>query len=186
MPFDFEQMGLAGLVVITPRVFPDDRGSFFESYKQSEFHAAGIKAAFVQDNCSISTKGVLRGLHYQLPPYAQGKLVYVTRGAVWDVCVDLRRNSPTFKQWMALELSDENHRMLYIPPGFGHGFFVLSDVAYFEYKCTREYAPGAEQGIRYDDPELNIPWPEREYILSDKDQAQPLLADAVVFEEAAP
>lgn len=166
---------LNGLLIITPRVFHDERGYFFESFNQKPYRDAGIPA-FVQDNHSLSQKNVLRGLHYQLP-HAQGKLVFVTRGKVFDVVVDIRRSSPTFGQWFSIELSDENHQQLYIPPGFAHGFCTLSDTADFAYKCTDFYTPGAEHGIRYDDALLNIPWPVRHPILSAKDKIYPSLND---------
>jgi dTDP-4-dehydrorhamnose 3,5-epimerase len=186
MPFEFTPQDLSGLVLIRPRVFGDSRGSFFESYKRSEFEAAGIREAFVQDNCSVSSRGVLRGIHYQLPPRAQGKLVSVTRGSVWDVCVDLRKRSATFGRWFGVTLSEENHLMAYVPPGFGHGFVVLSESAQFLYKCTQEYDPSAERGVRWDDPELAIQWPLRDVVVSAKDAALPLLAQAAPFETSPP
>lgn len=166
---------LPGLLIITPRVFHDERGYFYESFNQKPYLDAGIPP-FVQDNHSLSKKNVLRGLHYQLP-HAQGKLVFVTRGKVWDVVVDIRQSSPTFMKWFSIELSDENHQQLYIPPGFAHGFCTLSETADFAYKCTDFYTPGAEHGIRYDDPALNIPWPVETPILSDKDKVYPSLKD---------
>ncbi len=182
MPFEFSPTPLDGPVVIRPRVFEDPRGYFLESYKHSEFEEAGIPTAFVQDNHSVSTRGVLRGIHYQLPPHAQGKLVRVTQGAVFDVCVDLRRDSDRFGRWYGLELSEDNHTMLYVPPGFGHGFVVTSERAHFQYKCTAEYDPDAEQGVRWDDPDLAIDWPIRDVVVSERDEALPALADASVFE----
>lgn len=160
---------LAGLLMIEPRVFTDERGYFFEVFQQDRYAAAGIPP-LVQDNASLSKKNVIRGLHYQLPPHAQGKLVGVTRGCVWDVAVDIRVNSPTFGQWFGIELSAENHKQLYIPPGFAHGFCVLSEEADFYYKCTDVYAPGSEGGIAWNDPALNIPWPVKQPILSPKDE----------------
>ncbi len=182
MPFEFSPLSLEGPLLILPRVFGDPRGFFLESYKQSEFEAAGVHEAFVQDNHSVSTRGVLRGIHYQLPPHSQGKLVRVTSGSVWDVCVDLRKNSATFGQWLGMELTDENHKMLYVPPGFGHGFVVTSERAHFQYKSTQEYDPSAERGIRWDDPDLAIDWPIKDVCVSDKDAALPRLSDAEVFE----
>ena len=171
------------MIVVQPRVFGDPRGYFLESYKQDEFEAAGITENFVQDNHSVSAMGVLRGLHYQLPPHAQGKLVRVTHGAVWDVCVDLRRGSETFGQWFGAELSDTNHTMVYVPPGFGHGFVVLSERAHFLYKCTEAYDAGCERGIRWDDPDLAIDWPVRDVTVSEKDAVLPPFKEATVFED---
>ena len=158
MSFAFEPLAIPGLVLVKPRVFPDDRGFFLETYKRSEFAVAGIDADFVQDNHSRSTRGVLRALHYQLPPFAQGKLVRVSEGRIWDVAVDLRSSSPTFKKWVGVELSDENHHMFWIPPGFAHGFVALSDTVHLLYKCTAEYDKPSERGIRWDDPELAVAW----------------------------
>ena len=180
MPFEFTPTEL-GVIVVQPRVFDDPRGSFMESYKQSEFSAAGIAGPFVQDNCSVSRHGVLRGIHYQLPPREQGKLVWVTQGRVWDVSVDLRRGSDTFGQWHGVELSEQNRTMLYVPPGFGHGFLVLSEQARFLYKCTEEYDARLERGVRYDDPEIGIAWPLADVTVSEKDAALPLLSEAEVF-----
>jgi len=161
---------LPGLIVIEPRVFGDARGYFLESYHEQRYRDAGIDAAFVQDNFSRSCRGTLRGLHYQLTQ-PQGKLVQVMRGEVFDVAVDLRRSSPTFGQACGLLLSEDNHRQLYIPPGFAHGFCVLSDVADFVYKCTRFYAPADERTLLWSDPALAIDWPSVEpKILSARDQ----------------
>ena len=182
MPFEFHPQPLEGLVFIQPKAFGDPRGLFLERYKRSEFEAAGITQDFVQDNHSVSSRGILRGIHYQLPPKAQGKLVWVTQGTVWDVCVDLRKGSPTFGQWHGTELSGENHAMFYVPPGFGHGFVVLSDTAHFLYKCTEEYDASAERGVRWDDPDLAIDWPLKDVLVSTKDAALPPLRDAEVFE----
>ena len=181
MPFEFRQTAL-GLILIQPRVFHDPRGAFLECYKQSDFEAAGIAGPFVQDNHSVSKRGVLRGLHYQLPPRDQGKLVFVTEGRVWDVSVDIRRNSETFGQWHSVELSAENHTMLYVPPGFGHGFLVTSERAHVLYKCTAEYDVRLERGVRYDDPDLAIEWPGKDVLVSEKDSALPWLSEADVFE----
>jgi dTDP-4-dehydrorhamnose 3,5-epimerase len=182
MPFEFRPQPLEGLVLIVPRVFGDARGSFLETYRESEFAAAGIRERFVQDNFSVSSRGVIRGLHYQLPPSAQGKLVCVTQGTVWDVCVDLRRRSATFGRWRGETLSAENRAMLYVPPGFGHGFVALTDKAHFQYKCTREYDPRAERGVRWDDATLAIDWPLRDGTVSAKDAALPLLSEADLFD----
>jgi len=159
LPFDFQSTDLPGLFLITPRVFPDERGYFLESWKESEFHEFGIKENFTQDNHSFSSRGVLRGLHFQKKPEAQGKLVRVITGAVWDVAVDIRRDSECYGQWFGMELSGENHRMLYIPSGFAHGFLTLCDNTHFLYKCTREYAPEYDSGIRWNDSDLAIGWP---------------------------
>lgn len=172
------------VMVIEPKVFGDARGFFYESFNQQAFNAAtGTNLEFVQDNHSRSSKGVLRGLHYQLPPNAQGKLVRVVRGAVWDVAVDIRKDSPTFGQWVAQELTEYSHKQLWIPPGFAHGFVVLSDTADFLYKTTNYYAPQSDRGIAWNDSDLGIQWPDlgMEFVLSDKDQKQPAFKDAEVF-----
>jgi len=170
--------------IIEPTVFADDRGFFFESFSQAKFEAAiGRSAAFVQDNHSRSGKGVLRGLHYQLPPRAQAKLVRVVIGEVYDVAVDIRRSSPTFGQWVGVLLSEENKRQFWIPEGFAHGFLTLSDRVEFLYKTTDYYAPESDRGIRWDDPTLAIDWKVVDALtLSAKDQRQPLLADAELFD----
>lgn len=179
MPAQFKPGPIDGLVIIEPRVFPDERGFFFESFKASEYVSAGIPAHFVQDNHSKSSRGVLRGLHFQNVPHAQGKLVRVTQGTVWDVAVDLRKNSPTYKKWFGLELSAENRVMLYIPPGFAHGFLTISETAEFLYKCTAEYDKASEGGLRWDDPDVGIDWPklQTDYLVSEKDKLLPLLKD---------
>lgn len=177
MPCNFIKTKIPGVMIIEPRVFPDDRGYFLETYKKSEFQANGIDDDFVQDNHSFSSKGVLRGLHFQRNPHAQGKLVRVMEGRVWDVAVDLRPESPYFKQWVGVELDSKKANMFYIPPGFGHGFLVLSDTAHFLYKCTEEYAPQADGGVRWNDPDLNIEWPLKEVSVSEKDEKLPYLAD---------
>lgn len=176
---------IADVMVIEPKVFGDTRGFFYESFNQQAFNTAtGTNVEFVQDNHSCSTKGVLRGLHYQLPPHAQGKLVRVVRGAVWDVAVDMRRSSPTLGQWVAETLTEDNHKQLWIPPGFAHGFVVLSDAADCLYKTTHYYAPQSERGVRWNDPALGITWPDlgMDFLLSDKDHKQHLLQDAHLFE----
>jgi dTDP-4-dehydrorhamnose 3,5-epimerase len=177
VPFKFTETPIPGLLVVEPRVFPDGRGFFLETYKDSEFRAAGIPGPFLQDNQSGSVRGVLRGLHYQDPPHAQGKLVRVIRGAVWDVAADLRKDSPTYSKWFGLELSEENRLMLYVPPGFAHGYLTLSDTAEFQYKCTAEYNKAAEGGLRWDDPDLRIDWPSRDVQVSEKDAVLPYLRD---------
>lgn len=169
------QTSLEGLLIIEPRIFSDSRGFFYETFQQQRYTELGL-TSFVQDNTSRSTKNVLRGLHYQLPQ-AQGKLVYVTLGSVFDVAVDIRRNSPTFGKWFCITLSDENHLQLYIPPGFAHGFCVLSDEADFHYKCSEFYTPHCEHGIAWNDPQLNIPWPVKNPILSPKDETYATLAE---------
>lgn len=178
MPFSFEKTPLEGVQIIRPRVFDDDRGFFFESYKASEFRAAGIDQAYVQDNHSRSDRGVLRGLHLQLPPHAQAKLVRVTRGSVWDVAVDVRKGSPTFGRWFGLELSETNRTMLFIPRGFAHGFVTLSEQAELQYKCDAEYDKASELGVRWDDPDLAIDWPLTDVHVSAKDAALPFLKHA--------
>ncbi|SHN42273.1 dTDP-4-dehydrorhamnose 3,5-epimerase [Duganella sacchari] len=174
---------LEGLLVLEPRVFGDDRGFFFESYNARRFaELTGVAADFVQDNHSRSTKGVLRGLHYQIQQ-AQGKLVRATAGAVFDVAVDIRKSSPTFGQWFGAELSAENKRQMWIPAGFAHGFVVISDSAEFLYKTTDYWAPEHERAILWNDPAIGIDWPALDAapLLSGKDQAALLLADAEVF-----
>ena len=170
--------------IVEPEVFGDERGYFFESWNKGAFEAAGICCEFIQENESRSRFGVLRGLHYQVPPYTQAKLVRVIQGSVLDVAVDIRKGSPTFGRHVAVELSGENKRQLFIPRGFAHGFVVLSDNALFAYMCDNRYAPTHERGIAYDDPELGIDWRVRveRFILSPKDTANPLLADAEVFD----
>jgi dTDP-4-dehydrorhamnose 3,5-epimerase len=176
------ETALPGVMLIEPKVFGDDRGFFLESWNAAAFAAAGLDLTFVQDNHSRSARGVLRGLHYQLGT-PQGKLVRVTSGAVFDVAVDIRRSSPHFGQWVGYELSDANKRMLYVPPGFAHGFLVLSETADFLYKCTTLYNPPTDRGIRFDDPAIGIAWPDVGIapMLSGKDAVAPMLANAEVF-----
>lgn len=171
---------IPGLLIIEPRVFADERGYFFESFSETKFAENGLISRFVQDNESKSHYGVIRGLHYQLAPYAQTKLIRVVRGTVYDVAVDLRAGSPTFGQWYGLIVSASNKKQFYIPKGFAHGFSVLSEYAIFSYKCDEFYNPKAERGIRYDDPALNIDWrlPAELSVISDKDKVHPALADA--------
>ena len=168
--------GLPELLLFEPRVFRDARGAFRELYNEERFAAAGLDARFVQDNLSESARHVLRGLHLQ-HPRAQGKLVTVAEGAVWDVAVDVRRGSPTFGRWAGVELTAENARQLWIPPGFAHGFLVLSERALFAYKCTELYSPADEVSVRWDDPALGIEWPMAEPVLSPKDGAAPRLSE---------
>lgn len=170
--------GIDGLMVLEPRVFSDARGYFLETYSQSEFErVTGVKVNFVQDNESCSVRGVVRGLHFQRPPFAQAKLVRCVRGQVLDVAVDLRCGSPTYGCHFKVELSDDNHRMLFIPRGFAHGFSVLSAHAIFQYKCDNYYHPEAEGGISIADKSLGIDWGIERPILSEKDIHHPLLAD---------
>ncbi len=167
---------LPGVLLIEPNVFGDSRGFFMETYSESRYREAGIPGPFVQDNHSRSRKGVLRGLHYQLLQ-PQGKLVWVTHGRVFDVAVDVRRGSPTFGRWAGAILDDRNHHQFYVPPGFAHGFCVLSDQVDFVYKCNDYYHPQSEQGILWNDPDIGIEWPELDMILSDKDISNPPLAE---------
>jgi len=175
---------IAEVKIIEPKVFGDERGFFYESFNQRLFDdAVGQPFAFVQDNHSRSVRGVLRGLHYQLPPFAQGKLVRCTLGEVYDVAVDIRRHSPTFGQWVGVTLSADNKRQLWIPPGFAHGFLTLSEHAEFLYKTTGYYAPSHDRGIAWHDPAIGIDWPVAGPLtLSAKDQQQPLLAAAELFD----
>ncbi|MBI3312968.1 MAG: dTDP-4-dehydrorhamnose 3,5-epimerase [Candidatus Omnitrophica bacterium] len=176
----FTPANLEGIVIIEPKIFRDTRGFFMESYNQKMFSENGIDVPFVQDNVSRSQKGSVRGMHYQLLPHAQGKLVTVTWGTVFDVSVDIRKNSPTFGKWFGYTLNDENRHLLYIPPGFAHGFCVLSDFAEFSYKCTGFYVPQAERTIRWNDSRVGIRWPmdPDPRLMSDKDRNAPDLASA--------
>ena len=173
---------LEGVVIIEPRIFKDARGYFFESFSQKEFNEKVMPINFVQDNESMSSYGVMRGLHYQKMPYTQSKLVRCVKGAVLDVAVDIRKGSPTFGQHVAVELTEDNHRQLFVPRGFAHGFAVLSETAIFQYKCDNFYAPQADAGIQLMDEELGIDWriPTAEAILSEKDLKHPCLRDAVL------
>lgn len=176
----FIETSLAGVVLIEPSVYGDDRGYFFESYNRAEFHKAVGPVEFVQDNQSGSERGVLRGLHYQLPPFAQAKLVRVLAGLVHDVVLDIRPGSSTFGKHQAFELSEDNRRQLFIPAGFAHGFLVLSAKAVFAYKVDQYYSPEHDRGIKYDDPSLGIDWPicSDQLVLSEKDRRLPVLGDA--------
>lgn len=172
------------VLILEPKLFGDARGFFFESFNESVFNqAVGHEVKFVQDNHSRSSKGVLRGLHYQLSPYAQGKLVRCVRGAVFDVAVDIRRSSPTFGKWVGVELSEDNHRQFWIPPGFAHGFMALTDTADFLYKTTAYYAPTHDRSIAWNDTDIGIQWPDlgRAPDLSAKDAVAKRFADADVF-----
>lgn len=170
---------IEGVVILEPRIFKDDRGYFFESFSQREFEEKVCKTTFVQDNESKSSYGVLRGLHFQKLPFAQSKLVRVISGAVLDVAVDIRMDSPTYGQYVSVELSGENHRQFFIPRGFAHGFSVLSEEVVFQYKCDNFYSPQSEGSIAWDDPDLNIDWriPTDKVILSEKDKKHPGLKD---------
>lgn len=178
MAFTFDEQKIPGVYVITPQVFGDSRGYFTETFKAPDFEAAGFPTSFVQDNESASSKGVLRGLHFQ-KEHTQGKLVRVTAGKVYDVAVDVRPGSKTYGQYVGVELSSEKKNMFWVPPGFAHGFLVLSDLAVFTYKCTDVYDPASEGGIPWNDPTLAIKWPELdcEYKTSPKDSAHPLFAE---------
>jgi len=179
----FERTGIPDVVLVRPRVFGDARGFFFESWEERKFAAAGCDAKFVQDNHSRSTKHTLRGLHYQIQ-HPQGKLVRVVVGTVFDVAVDIRRSSATFGRWVSVTLSDENHDMLWIPPGFAHGFLVLSDFADLVYRCTDFYSPTRERAILWNDPDLNIEWPltsGEEPVLSARDAVAARFRDAEYF-----
>ena len=170
---------IEGVVIIEPRIFKDDRGYFFESFSKREFEEKVCKTTFVQDNESKSSYGVLRGLHFQKPPFAQSKLVRVIKGAVLDVAVDIRKGSPTFGQYVSVELTGENHRQFFIPRGFAHGFSVLSEEVIFQYKCDNFYSPQSEGAIAWNDPDLNIDWriPAEKVVLSEKDSKHPRLKD---------
>ena len=178
MPFEFTRMEIPDVILAQARRFGDDRGFFVETYKRSEFSDNGIPESFVQDNYSHSVRGVLRGLHYQKNPSAQGKLVMALRGAIFDVAVDIRKGSPTYGKWVGTELSADGLNLLYIPPGFAHGFCVLTKEADFTYKVTDEYAPECERGILWNDPEIGIRWPVQDPILSPRDAQLPPLGDA--------
>ena len=170
---------IPGLLIIEPKLFVDERGYFFESFNQKDFTSAVGNITFVQDNESKSSYGVLRGLHFQLPPYAQSKLVRVIEGRVLDIAVDIRKNSPTYGQYVSVELTGESHRQLFIPKGFAHGFVVLSQQAVFQYKCDEFYHPEAEGAIAWNDPDLAIDWqiPVEDMILSERDKHHPLFKD---------
>lgn len=178
MPFDFQRLEIPEVVLIEPKVFEDERGFFMETYKMPDFVAAGIKVDFVQENHSRSSKEVLRGLHYQNPPFAQGKLVRVIEGEIFDVAVDIRKNSPTWGKWVSVILSEKNKQIIYVPEGFAHGFCVLSEHAEVIYKTTTVYSAESEAGIIWNDADLNIEWPVKEPTLSPKDRKLPTLKDA--------
>jgi dTDP-4-dehydrorhamnose 3,5-epimerase len=178
------RLAIPDVVLLEPRVFADERGLFFESFSAPVFEAAtGLERSFPQDNHSVSRKGVLRGLHYQLPPYAQGKLVRVVRGAAFDVAVDIRRNSPTFGRWAGEVLSADNRRQLWVPEGFAHGFLALADDTEFLYKATALYHPASERSIAWNDPDIGIDWPlDGAPVLNGKDAAAPAFSRADYFD----
>ncbi len=175
MPFTFKRLSIPDVILIDAKAFPDARGFFMESFKESTFSPNGINVRFVQDNYSHSVKGVLRGLHYQKNPKAQAKLVMAVRGEIFDVAVDVRKGSPTFGKWVGEILSEQNHRLLYVPEGFAHGFLVLSDQADVIYKVNQEYSPEHERGVLWNDPELAIKWPSAKPIMITKDLELPTL-----------
>lgn len=174
---EFKKFEIEGPVLIIPKVFEDERGFFFENYNQRIFKENGIDIEWVQDNHSRSIGKIIRGMHFQLPPYTQDKLVRVVKGKVLDVIVDIRRNSPTYKKWIAVELSEENKHMFFVPKGFAHGFATLTEVVDFEYKVSNFYNKESDRGIAWNDPELRIEWPYTDAILSAKDQIQPSLKE---------
>ena len=179
MSFDFERLEIADVILIKPKVFEDERGFFMETYKKSEFEKFGITTEFVQDNHSKSKYGVLRGLHFQRKPFEQAKLVRCVKGKIFDVAVDLRRNSKTFGKYVSTILSEENKNILFIPKGFAHGFLVLSEFAEVIYKADNEYNPSYEAGIIWNDEDLKIEWPIKNPILSEKDRKWPSLKEAI-------
>ncbi|MGI0102773.1 MAG: dTDP-4-dehydrorhamnose 3,5-epimerase [Nitrosotalea sp.] len=178
MSFKFRKLELPEVILVESQAFPDERGLFMEIFKESVFKTNGINTPFIQDNYSHSIKGVLRGLHYQKVPKAQAKLVMVTRGEIFDVAVDIRKGSPTYGKWVSEILSDENHRLLYVPEGFAHGFCILSDEADVLYKVNLEYSPEHERGILWNDSELDIKWPTDKPIVIKKDLQLPTLKNA--------
>lgn len=178
MPFTFRKLHIPEVILIEAQAFSDERGFFMEGFKESVFSINCINTKFVQDNYSHSVKGVLRGLHYQKVPKAQAKLVMVTRGEIFDVAVDIRKDSPTYGKWISEILSEQNHRLLYVPEGFAHGFCVTSDKANVLYKVSSEYSPVHERGILWNDPELDIKWPTDKPIMIQKDLQLPILKNA--------
>ncbi len=178
MSFNFKKLAIPDIILIEPKIYDDERGHFTEIYKFSDFKQFGIDRQFVQVNHSRSKKNVLRGLHYQLKPMAQGKFVHAVVGKIFDVVVDIRKGSPWFGKWVSIILSSENQKMLYVPEGFAHGFSVLSDTAEVIYYCTNEYAPEYDRGILWDDSELKIGWPVKNPLLSEKDSQLPVLKNA--------
>ena len=180
MPFEFKKLEIPDVILIKPKVFEDERGFFMETYIKEDFdEKAGINGEFIQDNHSKSKRGVLRGLHFQKEPYAQAKIVRCIRGAIYDVAVDLRKNSPTFGNYVGINLSEDNMYQLYIPGGCAHGFLVVSDAAEVIYKVDNSYAPDFEGGLRWNDPDVAIPWPNKNPILSSKDQQLSTLRELI-------
>ncbi|KXB03163.1 dTDP-4-dehydrorhamnose 3,5-epimerase [candidate division MSBL1 archaeon SCGC-AAA261G05] len=177
MPFEFEETSIQDVILVKPQVFGDDRGYFMETYVGEDFEKAGIKSSFIQDNHSRSKRGVLRGLHFQKEPYAQAKLVRCLRGKIYDVAVDLRESSDTFGEYVSTILSEENKHQLYVPRGFAHGFLVLNDEADVVYKVDNDYSPEHEGGLIWNDPQVNIDWPEENPLLSNKDENWPTLEE---------
>jgi dTDP-4-dehydrorhamnose 3,5-epimerase len=175
LPFEFQRAIISDVILVKPKIFSDDRGFFFETYKKSEFKKAGIDVDFIQCNHSKSCKGVIRGLHFQREPYSQSKLVRCLHGRIFDVAVDLRKDSKYFGKYVSFELSGDNKYLLFIPQGFAHGFQVVSKDAEIEYLVDNEYAPGHEEGIMYNDETIGIKWPIQEFIVSEKDQSLPKL-----------
>ena len=175
MPFTFKRLSIPDVILVEPQSFSDDRGFFFESFKESDFFSNGIDKKFVQDNFSHSVNGVIRGLHFQKAPKAQAKLVTVLKGKIFDVAVDIRKNSPTYGKWVSEILSDNTHNLLYVPEGFAHGFCVISDEADVLYKVSNEYSQEHERSIIWNDPKLNIQWPIKKPIISNKDNKLSLL-----------
>lgn len=178
MPFTFTRLDIPEVILIEPKIFPDDRGYFAETYKKTDFKLNGIEQDFVQDNHSQSKAGVLRGLHYQANPKAQGKLVRVVSGSIFDVAIDIRKNSPTYGKWVSAVLSAKNHNMLWVPPGFAHGVLILEDDTQLIYKVTEQYSPEHDRCIRWDDPAIGVKWPLDNPELSEKDLRAPYLKDA--------
>jgi len=175
MPFNFKRLKIPEVILVEPQVFPDERGFFMESFKESIFKENGINTKFVQDNHSHSIKGTLRGLHYQKNPSAQAKLVTALKGEIFDVAVDIRKGSPTYGKWVGEILSEKNHKLLYVPQGFAHGFCVLSEEADVTYKANNEYSPETDRGLLWNDPKVGVKWPIEKPITSKKDEQQPLL-----------
>ena len=178
MPFKFKKLDIPEVILVDAQAFPDERGFFMESFKDSTYRVNGIDTKFIQDNCSHSIKGVVRGLHYQKNPKAQAKLVTAIRGEIFDIAVDIRKGSPTYGKWVGEILSDKNHRQLYVPEGFAHGFMCLSNEADVIYKVNEEYSPENDRGILWNDDDLSIKWPLKNTIVSGKDQQQPQLKNA--------
>lgn len=176
--FEFTPLSIPEVILIKSRVYSDNRGFFLETYKRTDFARAGVAKYFLQDNHSFSRRDVLRGLHYQIEPFAQGKLIRCVKGHIFDVAVDIRKGSPTYGKWVSAELSDINHYLFYVPPGFAHGFCVLSSTAEVSYKCSCEFSAEHDRGIIWNDPEIGIDWPVSSPVLSPKDEAHPLLQDA--------